>query len=42
MNLFQGETKYTFIEDCKNPNSVTILLKVNLYLFIKNFYINNV
>ncbi|KAF7386325.1 hypothetical protein HZH68_013457 [Vespula germanica] len=22
-----GETKYTFIEDCKNPNSVTILLK---------------
>lgn len=22
-----GETKYTFIEDCKKPNSVTILLK---------------
>lgn len=22
-----GETKYTFIEDCKQPNSVTILLK---------------
>ncbi|KYN31871.1 T-complex protein 1 subunit zeta [Trachymyrmex septentrionalis] len=22
-----GETKYTFIEDCKEPNSVTILLK---------------
>jgi len=23
----QGEDKYTFIEDCKNPKSVTLLLK---------------
>lgn len=23
----QGEDKYTFIEDCKDPKSVTILLK---------------
>jgi len=25
--LCQGEEKYTFIEDCKNPLSVTILMK---------------
>ena len=25
--LFQGETKYTFVEDLKNPHSVTILIK---------------
>ena len=26
-NIFQGENKYTFVEDCKNPLSVTILIK---------------
>lgn len=25
--LFQGEEKFTFIENCKNPLSVTLLLK---------------
>lgn len=25
--VFQGENKYTFIEECKNPRSVTILIK---------------
>lgn len=25
--FFQGETKYTFVEDLKNPHSVTILIK---------------
>lgn len=25
--LFQGENKYTFVEECKKPNAVTILLK---------------
>ncbi len=24
---FQGENKFTFIEECKNPQSVTILIK---------------
>lgn len=24
---FQGESKYTFVEDVKNPHSVTILIK---------------
>lgn len=27
VNFFQGENKYTFVEDCKNPLSVTILMK---------------
>lgn len=25
--MFQGESKYTFVEECKNPRSVTILIK---------------
>ena len=25
--MFQGENKYTFVEECKNPRSVTILIK---------------
>lgn len=24
---FQGENKYTFVEECKNPESVTVLIK---------------
>lgn len=24
---FQGENKYTFVEECKHPQSVTILIK---------------
>lgn len=27
MVLSQGEDKYTFVEDCRNPRSVTILIK---------------
>jgi T-complex protein 1 subunit zeta len=27
MNMFLGEEKYTFVEECKNPLSVTILMK---------------
>lgn len=26
-SFFQGEDKYTFVEDCRNPLSVTILIK---------------
>lgn len=25
--VFQGEEKYTFIEECQNPNSVTLLIR---------------
>lgn len=25
--FFKGEEKYTFVEDCRNPRSVTILIK---------------
>ena len=25
--MIQGENKYTFVEECKNPRSVTILIK---------------
>ena len=25
--IFQGESKFTFVEQCKDPHSVTILIK---------------
>lgn len=27
MNIFQGEDKYTFVEECANPRSVTLVIK---------------
>lgn len=27
LSAIQGEDKYTFVEQCKNPKSVTLLLK---------------
>lgn len=27
MSLFKGEEKYTFVEECKNPQSVTLLIR---------------
>ena len=27
LQIVQGESKYTFVEECKNPLSVTILIK---------------
>lgn len=27
LNKFKGEDKFTFVEECKNPQSVTLLIK---------------
>ena len=27
ITFFQGEQKFTFVEECKNPTSVTLLVK---------------